>query len=74
MSVTISIRIPKKLKKMLEELDIDWYKETQTYLEKLVRNGLRRKVLNKSDEVRKSIGRVTTPAARLIREDRENEH
>jgi len=74
MSVTISIRIPQRLKKMLEELGVDWYMETQTHLEKLVRDELRKKVFGGSDDVRKAIGRMTTPAARLIREDREHEH
>lgn len=74
MSVTISIRISKRLKRMLEELGIDWYKETQTHLESLVINELRKKVLSESDEVRKVIGRMTTPAASLIREDREHGH
>ncbi len=72
MSVTVSIRIPEWLKKTLEELGIDWYKETRTHLENLVKGELRRKVLNRSDETRKTIGRMTTPAAKLIREDREH--
>jgi hypothetical protein len=74
MSVTISIRIPAKLKKMLEELGIDWYGETRAHLENLVRSEIRKKVLNESDEVRKAISRMTTSTAKLIREDREHEH
>jgi len=72
MSVTVSIRIPEKLKKILDELGIDWYKETRIHLESLVKGELRRKVLSGSDEIRKTIGRMTTPAAKLIREDREH--
>jgi len=74
MSATISIRIPERLKKMLEELGIDWYRETRTHLENLVRSELRKKVLSGSDDIRKSIGRMTTPAAKLIREEREYGH
>jgi len=70
----LSIRVPEKLKKMLEELGIDWYKETQTYLMNLVRSELRKRVLDESDDIRKTIGRTTTTAAKLIREDREDEH
>jgi activator of HSP90 ATPase len=74
MSVTISIRIPAKLKKMLEELGIDWYRETRAHLENLVRSEIRKKVFTESDEVRKAITRMTTSTAKLIREDREHEH
>ncbi|MGQ9543917.1 MAG: antitoxin [Candidatus Bathyarchaeia archaeon] len=74
MSVTISVRIPERLKRMLEEMNIDWYREIQIHLERLVRDELRKRVLSSSDEVRRTIGRMTTSTCKLIREDREYGH
>ncbi len=73
MSVTISIRIPKELKKLLDELDIEWYNKVKKFLEELVNEELRNRVLKEADEIRTSITkRKTTSAAELIREDRKH--
>ncbi len=74
MSTTISIRIPKKLKEKLEELDIDWRFEIRNYLENLIRRNIKAKVLKEADEVRLKIGKETSPSWKIIREDREIEH
>ena len=74
MSATISIRVPEKLKKLLDELNIDWYNEVKRHLESLIENELKNKILNEADNIRSSIGRETSPANKLIREDRENGH
>ncbi|MEM2083681.1 MAG: antitoxin [Nitrososphaerota archaeon] len=70
MSTTISIRIPKKLKEKLEELDIDWLSEIRNYLENLIRKNMKTKILKEAYEIRKKIGKETTPAWKIIRENR----
>ncbi|MBS7656264.1 VapB-type antitoxin [Candidatus Bathyarchaeota archaeon] len=74
MSATISIRIPKELKKLLNELNIDWYNKVKNFIEELVNEELKNRVLKEADEIRFSIKRKTTSAAELIREDREHAH
>ncbi|MEM2901884.1 MAG: antitoxin [Candidatus Bathyarchaeia archaeon] len=74
MSSTISIRVPRRVKELLKELGIDWYGKVRECLEGLVEEELRNRILSEADEIRGSIGRETSPAAKLIREDRENVH
>ena len=70
MSVVISLRVPKELKESLEELGVDWRKAVREYLEKMVREERRKRILARAREIRKRVGRVTTDSAELIREDR----
>jgi hypothetical protein len=74
MSSTVSIRVPRRIKELLQELNIDWYNKVRGYLEELIEEELRNRILNEADEIRNSIGEETSPAAKLIREDRENVH
>ncbi|HID17161.1 TPA: hypothetical protein EYP26_02580 [Candidatus Bathyarchaeota archaeon] len=74
MSATISIRVPKRLKELLEELDVDWYNEVKRFLEELANKELKNKILSEADETRASIKRKTSSAAELVREDREHAH
>lgn len=74
MSATISLRVPKKLKDLLGELNIDWHDKVRRCLEELVAEELRNRMLSEADEIRNSIGRETSSAAKLIREDREHVH
>jgi len=74
MSSTVSIRVPKRVKELLQELHIDWYSKVREYLEGLIEEELRNQILKEADEIRNSIGRETSPAAKLLREDRENFH
>ncbi len=71
MSSVISIRVPEELKRELESLDEDWREEVRQFLYELVRRKRREKVLEKAKELRDSIGRKGTPAADLIRVDRD---
>ncbi len=71
MSSVISIRVPEELKRELEKLDEDWREEVRQFLYELVRRKRREKVLEKAKELRDSIGRKGTPAAELIRVDRD---
>jgi hypothetical protein len=74
MSSTVGVRVPKRVKELLQELNIDWYSRIREYLEGLVEEELRNRILKEADEIRNSVGRETSPAAGLIREDRENVH
>ncbi|MBS7619003.1 antitoxin [Candidatus Bathyarchaeota archaeon] len=74
MSVTISVRIPRRLKELLEELGVDWYSEVKKHLETLVDKELSNMMLSEADRIRRSIGRRTSSAAEIIREDREHAH
>ncbi len=73
MSVVISIRIPKKMKKELEELHIDYTKEIKMYLIKRIREERIKKILNELDKIQKEIGYIKgNNAAKFIREEREH--
>jgi hypothetical protein len=74
MSSTVGVRVPKRVKGLLQELHIDWYSRIREYLEGLVEEELRNRILKEADEIRNSIGRETSPAAGFIREDREDVH
>jgi hypothetical protein len=41
MSSTVSIRVPKRVKELLQELHIDWYSKVREYLEGLIEEELR---------------------------------
>ena len=73
--VVFSVRISRKLKKLMEQFsDIDWSEEVRRFLEKRVRELVKMRILKEADEIREmlrsEIG-VLHPSAKLIREDRE---
>ena len=72
MSAVIGVRVPKKLKKELEKLGIDYASEVRAYLEKRVREEKTRRALEEIKRIRKQIGWIDEDlAASLVREDRE---
>ena len=72
MSAVIGVRVPKKLKKELEKLGIDYASEVRAYLEKRVREEKTRRALEEIKKIRKQIGSIDEDlAASLVREDRE---
>jgi DNA-binding phage protein len=77
MTEVIGIRVPKKLKEELKELDVDYTDEVRACLEQIVRKKKLKKVLEEADrnreEIYKKIG-YTRPAAETIREDRDSDH
>ncbi|MDG6926767.1 MAG: VapB-type antitoxin [Nitrososphaerota archaeon] len=74
MSSVYSVRLPKELKKALEQLDdIDWQGETRAFLERKVREELRRKELADAKRLRDRMARALS-SADLIREDRDHVH
>ena len=70
-SCVISLRIPKSLRKALDELGVDWREEVRGYLKELVRRRKRQALLEMAGKLRKSIGAEGTEASMLIREDRD---
>lgn len=76
LSDTVSVRVPREVKKKLEELNINVSQAVRTYLSELVR---REENLSKLEEVNQSIrsrGACLSKgtAERLLREDRDVEH
>jgi len=71
MSVVISLRVSRRLKEMLDELGINWRVEVREYLERRVREEAKKRALREARRVRESIRIRGTPAAKLIREDRD---
>jgi len=75
MSVVFSVRIPKKLKKLMDECKgVDWAEEVKAFLNKRVRELLIAEYLKIAREVRKQLDKVPVSVDELIREDREREY
>jgi hypothetical protein len=77
MSEVIAIRVPKKLKKELQELNPNYPEEVRAYLEQMVKKKKLKQALAEAtlyrNELYKKIGN-TPPAAEIIREDRDHGH
>ncbi len=72
LSAIIAVRVPKELKKKIEELKIEYSKEIRKFLEELVRRETIRRVVAKALEIQKKIGRIKgNTAAEFVREDRD---
>ncbi|MGA3020602.1 MAG: antitoxin [Candidatus Micrarchaeales archaeon] len=77
MSDVIAIRIPKKLKEELQELDLDYADEIRAHLERMVKSTKLRKLMKDVDEFRNKLSKkigMTISSADIIREDREHGH
>jgi hypothetical protein len=77
MSEVIAVRIPKKLKNELQELNVDYAEGVRACLEKLVKVQKAKKALEEASEFRKNLGKktgVTASGADIIREDRDRDH
>ncbi len=77
MSDVIAIRVPKKLKDELQELNLDYAEEVRAYLERIVKRKKLKKTLKDVDKFRKELGKkigTTMPSADLIRQDRDHAH
>lgn len=75
MSSVISIRIRKELKELMDKVDVDWSNEIRKYIEKKVREELKKKFIHDAKKLREKIGvESSIPSYKLIREDREHEH
>jgi hypothetical protein len=77
MSDVIGIRVPKKLKKELQELDIDYAEEVRACLERMVKMKKLGKTLQDVNKFRSNLGKktgLTVSGADIVREDREHGH
>jgi arsenate reductase-like glutaredoxin family protein len=75
MSDVIAIRVPKKLKEELQELNLDYAQEVRDYLERIVKRKKLKQLMKQIDKSRNELYKkagVTTPSADIIREDREH--
>ena len=77
MSDVIAVRVSKKLKEELQELDLDYADEVRACLEKMVKRQKMKKAMREVDrfrnELSKKIG-VTVSSADIIRESRDHAH
>ncbi|MFB3889186.1 MAG: antitoxin [Candidatus Bathyarchaeia archaeon] len=77
MSDVIALRVSKKLKKELQELDLDYAEDIRAYLERIVKREKLKRKMEEVEKFRKELGKktgLTTPAADIIRRDREHAH
>ncbi len=72
MTTVIAVRIPKNLKKALDELGIDYAEEIRHFLRERVRREKMKRMLNKIRELRRKGPKLKgNLAAEFIREDRD---
>ncbi|BCU71666.1 VapB-type antitoxin [Stygiolobus caldivivus] len=69
MSTVYSIRIPKKLRELMESVDVDWQREVSKFIEERVREELIKKFIQESSKDLKGMKVIDNSV--LIREDRE---
>jgi len=77
MSDVIAVRIPKKLKDELQELNLDYAEDVRAHLEKMVKKEKLKKKLEEVQKFRNELGRktgLTASSADTIRGDRECAH
>jgi len=66
-----SIRVPVKLRKMMEEMkEVNWQEVIRTMVEELVKDKSKERLLAEAKEIRKEM-KVDVSAAELIRADRD---
>ncbi|OYT58823.1 MAG: CopG family transcriptional regulator [Desulfurococcales archaeon ex4484_217_1] len=75
MSVVFSVRIPRKLKKLMDECKgVNWAEEIRAFIDRRVREILMEDYLRVAREARKQLDKVPVPVDELIREDRGREY
>ena len=77
MSDVIAIRVPKKLKDELQELNLEYAEEVRVYLERMVKRKKLKQMIKEVDKFRNELGKrtgMTTPSTDIIRLDREHAH
>ena len=77
MSDVIAIRVPKKLKDELKELNVNYAEDIREYLERRVKAEKLKRVTREIDAFRNELGKktgITVSSADLIREDRDHGH
>ena len=77
MSDVIAVRVPKKLKEELQELNLDYAEDVRECLEKKVKAEKLKKFLKETETFRINLNKktgLTTSSADSIREDRNHGH
>ncbi len=77
MSDVIAIRVPKKLKYELQELNVNYAEDIREYLERRVKAEKLKQVMKEIDAFRNELGektKITQSSAEIIREDRDHGH
>jgi hypothetical protein len=77
MSEVIAIRIPRELKKELQQLNPDYAEDVRAYLEQMVKKKKLKQALAEATRFRNELYKKTgntNPAADIIREDRDHGH
>jgi hypothetical protein len=70
-TVVYSIRIPKKIKEMMDSInDINWQEELRRIVEERVKEEYKKKLLREARDLRMKM-KTSVPSAELIREDRD---
>ncbi len=75
MSDVIAVRVSKKLKDELQELDLDYAQEVRECLERMVKRKKLKQIMRQVDRFRNDLYKktgVTTSSADIIREDRDH--
>ena len=77
MSDVIAVRVTKKLKDELQELNLDYAPEVRDFLERMVKKRKLKELMRQVDSSRNELSKktgVTTPSTDIIRKDREHVH
>jgi hypothetical protein len=77
MSDVIAVRVSKKLKDEVQELNLDYAEEVRACLERMVKKKKLKKAMEEVDKFRNELSQkigVTMSSADIIREDREHAH
>jgi ribosome-associated translation inhibitor RaiA len=77
MSDVIAIRVPKKLKDELQELNMNYTEDIREYLEKKVKAERLKQVIKEVNAFRSELNKktgITESSVELIREDRDHGH
>lgn len=77
MSDVIAVRVPKKLKDELQELNLEYAEDVRACLEKIIKKEKLKKKMEEIDKFRDELGKrtgITASSVDIIREDREHGH
>jgi arsenate reductase-like glutaredoxin family protein len=77
MSDVIAVRVSKKLKDELQELNVNYAEDIREYLERRVKAEKLKQVIKEIDAFRNELGKktgITESSADIIREDRDHGH
>ncbi len=77
MSDVIAVRVPKKLKEELQELNLDYAEEVRECLERKVKAEKLKRIMKETEAFRLKLSKktgTTASSAEIIREDRDHGH